>query len=192
MSALIADLIKHNLVYPKPTSTWASAPLLIPKPGPDAWHFTVDLHPINQLIMLHQFPTSVTEHEPSKLKTHAFMHTPTSSTVIGSHSSTKTPSNPRQSSHMMVYSAQCASHMESATLWHTCRSLSPTLFLIRSSLTSYYGSTTACCTVHLSGTLFDAFACFSTTESNSTESYTFPSAYFCNFSLLMWSFDVTE
>lgn len=37
-----------ELNYPNPTSKWACASHLVPKAGPDAWRFTVDVRPVNQ------------------------------------------------------------------------------------------------------------------------------------------------
>lgn len=67
MKSLVADLIKHSCVYANPTAKWASAPLLVPKPGPDGWRFTVDLRPVNQFTVRHHFPMPILEQELTKV-----------------------------------------------------------------------------------------------------------------------------
>lgn len=41
------DILQAGYVYRNPTSKWACAPLIVPKPGPDKFRLTVDLRPIN-------------------------------------------------------------------------------------------------------------------------------------------------
>lgn len=71
MSSLVDDLIKHKPVYPtgigNPTSPWASALFIVPKPGRARWRFKVYLHPINRFTMRHQFPMPILEQEMKKL-----------------------------------------------------------------------------------------------------------------------------
>lgn len=72
MSRLVDDLMKHKLIYPNPTSPWASAPLIVPKPGPARWRFTVDLRPVNRFTVRHQFPMPILEQELTKLSNARF------------------------------------------------------------------------------------------------------------------------
>ena len=55
------------MAYPNPTSKWAAAPLLVPKPGPAKFRFTFDLRPVNKYTEAHQFPMPVIEPELTKL-----------------------------------------------------------------------------------------------------------------------------
>lgn len=66
LQKLVATLTAHGLVYPNPTSKWACAPLLVPKPGPEAWRFTVDLRPVNRYTYRHQYPMPLLEQELPK------------------------------------------------------------------------------------------------------------------------------
>lgn len=66
MATLVEELVKYNLVNANPTSTWACAPLIVPKPGPTAWRFTVDLRPVNRYTKPYQFPMPQIEHELTK------------------------------------------------------------------------------------------------------------------------------
>lgn len=67
LKKLVTDLTTHGLVYANPTSKWACAPLLVPKPGPARWRFTVDLRPVNRFTVRHQYPMPVLEHELTRL-----------------------------------------------------------------------------------------------------------------------------
>ncbi len=55
------------MVYENPSSRWASAPLLVPKPGLTKFRFTVDLRSVNKYTEKHAFPMPVLEHELHKL-----------------------------------------------------------------------------------------------------------------------------
>lgn len=66
MTNLTDELIRFNLIYPNPSSKWACAPLLVPKPGPSEWRFTVDLRPVNQYTIRHQYPMPRIEEELTK------------------------------------------------------------------------------------------------------------------------------
>lgn len=63
----MSKLIRAGMVYLNPTSKWACAPLLVPKPGPAKFRFTVDLRPVNKYTERHQFPLPHIEQELSKL-----------------------------------------------------------------------------------------------------------------------------
>lgn len=51
---------------PNPTSPWSSAPLLVHKPGPVPFRFTVKLRPINRFTIKHQFPMPILDQDLSK------------------------------------------------------------------------------------------------------------------------------
>ena len=56
MQKLVKKLISCGMAYYNPTSPWACAPLIVPKPGSVEFRFTVDLRPLNKYIVKHQFP----------------------------------------------------------------------------------------------------------------------------------------
>lgn len=56
LSSMVEDLVANGLAYSNPSSPWALAPLLVPKPSPAKFRFTVDLRPGNQFTVKHQFP----------------------------------------------------------------------------------------------------------------------------------------
>lgn len=64
---MVDELTRYGLFYANPASPWASAPLLVPNPGPARWRFTVDLRPVNRFTVRHQFPMPILEHELTKL-----------------------------------------------------------------------------------------------------------------------------
>lgn len=55
------------MAYANPTATWVSTPLLVPKPGPALFRFTVDIRPINAFTERHQFPMPNIENELTNL-----------------------------------------------------------------------------------------------------------------------------
>lgn len=67
LQKLIAELVRCDMVYPNPTASWASAPLLVYKSGPAKFRFTVDLRPINQFTVQHHFPMPNLEVELTKV-----------------------------------------------------------------------------------------------------------------------------
>lgn len=60
-------LLEAGLMYTNPTSRWASAPLLRPKPGSDKWRFTVEIIPVNRFTHIHHYPMPRIELELSRL-----------------------------------------------------------------------------------------------------------------------------
>lgn len=64
---MVDDLKLNDLVYPKPSSTWAASPPIVPKPEPQQWRFTVDLRAVNSYTLRNQYPMRVLEQELSKL-----------------------------------------------------------------------------------------------------------------------------
>ena len=67
LSETVDKLVRHGMAYSNPTSPWACAPLLVPKPGPARYRFTVDLRPVNKYTVKHQYPMPNLEHELSQL-----------------------------------------------------------------------------------------------------------------------------
>ena len=66
MRDFASDLVSNGLAYPNPTSKWACAPLLVPKPGA-RFRFTVDLQAVNVSTVRHQYPMPNLEQELSGL-----------------------------------------------------------------------------------------------------------------------------
>lgn len=67
LRTFVATLLEKGMVYRNPTAPWAAAPLLVPKPGPAKFRFTVDLRPVNKYTVKHQFPMPNVEQELTKL-----------------------------------------------------------------------------------------------------------------------------
>lgn len=61
------NLIRCDMAYSNPTASWASVPLLVRKPGPANFRFTVDLRPINKFTVKQQYPMPNLENELTKL-----------------------------------------------------------------------------------------------------------------------------
>lgn len=53
LSNFVSNLVKNGMAYANPSSPWACAPLLVPKPGPDKFWFTVDLRSVNRFTVKH-------------------------------------------------------------------------------------------------------------------------------------------
>lgn len=71
LDTFVSDLVQHGLAYPNPTSKWACAPLLVPKPGAD-FRFTSDLRPVNIFTIRHHYPMPNLDHELKKLSLSRF------------------------------------------------------------------------------------------------------------------------
>lgn len=71
LKAFIAKLETMNFIYRNPESTWASAPLIIPKPSKERWRFTVDLRAVNKVTVPHIWPMPNIETELSRIGSHA-------------------------------------------------------------------------------------------------------------------------
>ena len=71
----VQDLVRTGMAYANPTSPWASAPLIVPKPGPARFRFTVDLRPVNEFTVKHQYPMPNIEQELAKLSNSKFFAT---------------------------------------------------------------------------------------------------------------------
>ena len=66
MGVFIKSLVSHGMAYPNPTSKWACAPLLVPKPG-SQYRFTSDVRPVNKYTVKHLYPMPNLEHELTNL-----------------------------------------------------------------------------------------------------------------------------
>lgn len=66
LTKLVSKLLEANLIYANPSSRWACAPHLVPKPGPAEWRFTVDLRPVNCQTHPQAFPLPLVEVELEK------------------------------------------------------------------------------------------------------------------------------
>jgi transposase InsO family protein len=75
LSKFVATLIATGMAYSNPTSPWACAPLLVPKPGAAKFRFTVDLRPVNRFTVRHQYPMPNIENELTKLGSSRFFAT---------------------------------------------------------------------------------------------------------------------
>lgn len=62
----IDDLINCGMVFFNTSTTWAFSRLLVPKPGPARFSFTVDLRPVNTFTSLYQYPMPNWEVEHTK------------------------------------------------------------------------------------------------------------------------------
>lgn len=67
LAKFVEDLVRNGLAYQNPTSAWACAPVLVPKPGSARFRFTVDLRPVNKFTVRHQFLMPNLEHDMTKL-----------------------------------------------------------------------------------------------------------------------------
>lgn len=56
LSNFVDKLVDHGMAYPNPTAAWASAPLLVPKPDPARYRFTVELRLVNKYTVRHHYP----------------------------------------------------------------------------------------------------------------------------------------
>lgn len=72
MENMVSHLRRHGFVYTNPSSKWPATPLILSKPGPREWRFTVDLLSVNHYTPRHQYPMRVLEHELSKLAASKF------------------------------------------------------------------------------------------------------------------------
>ena len=63
----VQELEKLGLVKRKTQGSWACAPLLVPKPGPDKFRFTTDLRPVNKVTVPFVWPMPNLETNTSRL-----------------------------------------------------------------------------------------------------------------------------
>ena len=63
LSDLVENMAREGMAFSDPTSPWAYAPLVVPKPGPARYRFTIDVRPINKFTVKHQIPMPSFEHE---------------------------------------------------------------------------------------------------------------------------------
>lgn len=55
LKRIVEDLSRCGMELSNPTSTWARAPLLVPKNGPAKFHFTVELRSVNRATLKHGY-----------------------------------------------------------------------------------------------------------------------------------------
>jgi hypothetical protein len=67
LARFVAQLEAAGLVYRNPRAAWCAAPLLVPKPGPAQFRFTVDLRPVNRQTVPCSWPMPHVESELAKL-----------------------------------------------------------------------------------------------------------------------------
>jgi hypothetical protein len=67
LARFLSQLEAAGMVYRNPRSAWCSAPLLVPKPGPTQFRFTVDLRPVNKLTVPCAWPMPHIESELARL-----------------------------------------------------------------------------------------------------------------------------
>lgn len=58
---LVHQPVRPSLAYSKPTSKWASAPLVLPRLGPSKFCFTVELRPFNTYTRQYHYPMAILE-----------------------------------------------------------------------------------------------------------------------------------
>ena len=61
------ELLRLGLIRRNPTSQWACAPMMVPKPGPEQFRLTIDLRPVNNQTVPHNWPMSHIETAIAKL-----------------------------------------------------------------------------------------------------------------------------
>lgn len=60
---LVSEIFNCGIIYPNLTDPWAVAPILVPKPGPSRFRFTVHLKPVNKYTVCYQYWMPVLEQE---------------------------------------------------------------------------------------------------------------------------------
>lgn len=61
------ELESYGMIYANPSSKWACVPLVVPKPGPAQWRFTVDLRPVKKSTVPFAFQMPVVDQELTKV-----------------------------------------------------------------------------------------------------------------------------
>jgi hypothetical protein len=67
LARFVAKPEAASMAYRNPRAAWCSAPLLVPKPGPGQFRFTVDLRPVNKHTVPNSWPMPHLESELSRL-----------------------------------------------------------------------------------------------------------------------------
>ena len=75
LALFVKTLEEAGMVYRNPSAAWCSAPLLVPKPGPAQFRFTVDLRPVNRQTIPCSWPMPHVESELSRLQSSKFFAT---------------------------------------------------------------------------------------------------------------------
>ena len=68
LARFVAQLEAAGMIYRNPRAAWCSAPLLVPKPGPAQFRFTVDLRPVNKQTVPCSWPMPHVESELARLR----------------------------------------------------------------------------------------------------------------------------
>ena len=63
----VEKIVHHGMEYYYPTAQWVAAALLVPKPAPVKFWFTVDLRPVKKDKIKHQYPMPILENELIKI-----------------------------------------------------------------------------------------------------------------------------
>jgi hypothetical protein len=75
LALFVKTLEEAGMVYRNPSAAWCSAPLLVPKPGPAQFRFTVDLRSVNKQTIPCSWPMPHVESELSRLQSSKFFAT---------------------------------------------------------------------------------------------------------------------
>ena len=67
LKSFVDELIANGHAYRNPNSSWCCAALVVPKPGPEKFRFTVDLRPVNKETLPKAWPMPHLDVEMSKL-----------------------------------------------------------------------------------------------------------------------------
>jgi hypothetical protein len=95
----VDELVRSGLAYRNPRATWCSAALLVPKPGPAMFRFTVDLRPVNKQTVPCSWPMPHIKSELARVHGSQFFATLTSVMVTGNCCLTPVPKSASISSH---------------------------------------------------------------------------------------------
>jgi Reverse transcriptase (RNA-dependent DNA polymerase) len=68
LALFVAQLEAAGMIYRNPRAAWCSAPLLVPKPGPAQFRFTVDLRPVNKQTVPYSWTMPHVESELARLR----------------------------------------------------------------------------------------------------------------------------
>lgn len=63
----VNSLVQAGMAYPNLTTKWATAPLIVPKPGNAKFRFTEDLRTVNRFTVRHHYPMPLLENKFTKL-----------------------------------------------------------------------------------------------------------------------------
>eukprot|EP00171_Calliarthron_tuberculosum_P022172 IDg22172t1 len=116
LSQFTKSLVENNMAYSNPYARWASAPLIVPKPGEAKFRFTVDLRLVNKYTYKYHYPMPMVDHELHKLSDQGIMQISICHTRIGRCLSRPIVKNANHSSlqmecsHRLEYYTSCIPH----------------------------------------------------------------------------------